>query len=357
MRSYICINSSQLSCDIDLPILDRADEAARIIKETIMCERKPANDADVKQLLEGLPTNWGRWGEDDEIGALNYLQPAQVLRGIQSVRKGKTFTLQVEIGHEKGEPLFPGRRPSMRMNVLDKGHYLAGKAHFDGNVEYADDVIFMHVQGSTQCDALGHVWYDDKLWNGYDALSTIGGLSKASILPIAHRGIVGRAVLIDMARFRGKRVLEKGETFDHLDLMEAARAQGVTIEPRDILVIRTGLIGSFYERDSNEFYEDFIEPGLTFSRELVNWFHEMEIPCLVTDTMGNEVTVDPVSGVMIPLHNALMRNLGVVFTEVVLLDELAEDCAQDGQWSFFYAAAPLKIVGGTGAPVNPVVVK
>jgi kynurenine formamidase len=83
----------------------------------------------------------------------------------------------------------------------------------------------------------------------------------------------------------------------------------------------------------------------------------MEIPNLVTDTMANEVAVDPASGVLIPLHNALMRNLGVTFTEVALLDALASDCAEDGQWQFLYTAAPLKIVGGTGAPVNPIVIK
>ncbi|MNR46370.1 hypothetical protein D3C85_1653250 [compost metagenome] len=89
----------------------------------------------------------------------------------------------------------------------------------------------------------------------------------------------------------------------------------------------------------------------------MEWFHQMEIPNLVTDTMANEVAVDPQSGVLIPLHNALMRNLGVAFTEVVILDELARDCAEDGQWQFLYTAAPLKIVGGSGAPVNPIVIK
>jgi len=73
--------------------------------------------------------------------------------------------------------------------------------------------------------------------------------------------------------------------------------------------------------------------------------------------MANEVTIDPVTGVALPLHNALMRNLGVTFTEITQLDELADDCAVDGQWTFLYAAAPLKIVGGTGAPVNPIAVK
>ncbi|HKY92408.1 MAG TPA: hypothetical protein VJM11_15275, partial [Nevskiaceae bacterium] len=106
-----------------------------------------------------------------------------------------------------------------------------------------------------------------------------------------------------------------------------------------------------------EFYKNFVEPGLTYTPELVKWFHEMEIPNLVTDTIANEVTIDPVSGVALPLHIALMRNLGVAFTEIAMLEPLADDCAADGQWSFLYVAAPLKVVGGSGAPVNPVVVK
>jgi kynurenine formamidase len=81
----------------------------------------------------------------------------------------------------------------------------------------------------------------------------------------------------------------------------------------------------------------------------------MEIPNLVTDKLANEVTVDPVSGEVLPLHNALMRNLGVAFMEIIALDALAADCAEDGQWTFLYAAGPLKVMNGSGAPVNPVV--
>ena len=60
---------------------------------------------------------------------------------------------------------------------------------------------------------------------------------------------------------------------------------------------------------------------------------------------------------MLPLHNALMRNLGVTLTEIAWLDDLAADCAADKQYTFLYAAAPLKIVNGTGAPVNPIAIK
>ena len=83
----------------------------------------------------------------------------------------------------------------------------------------------------------------------------------------------------------------------------------------------------------------------------------MEIPNLVTDTIANEVTTDPDTGVALPLHSALMRNLGVTLTEIAGSTTLAADCAEDGQYEFLYVAAPLKVVEGTGSPVNPVAIK
>lgn len=312
----------------------------------------------VGDLLRQCPTNWGKWGAEDEVGALNYLTAEQVLAAVGLVTSGKVFTLQVPMGSPGGDPVWPGRRGAERYQVLDEGHWMVGKGpQYPGDLHYADDAMSIFLQGSTQYDALGHVWYDGKLYNGYDAQSTIGGMSRASITPIAERGVVGRGVLIDMAAHRGKASLDKGESFSHLDLMEAAKSQGVTIAKRSILIIRTGFIESFFRDGSVKFYENFIEPGLTFSPELVDWFHEMEIPNLVTDTIANEVTFDPLSGVALPLHCALMRNLGVAFTEICDLSKLAADCRQDGRWEFLYIAAPLKVINGTGAPVNPVVIK
>jgi len=106
-----------------------------------------------------------------------------------------------------------------------------------------------------------------------------------------------------------------------------------------------------------KFYEGFCEPGLVYSPELVQWFQDMEIPNLVTDTIANEVTFDPNNGAALVLHNALMRNLGITLTEIADLEKLADDCAEDGQYAFFYAAAPLKVAQGSGSPVNPLVVK
>ncbi len=313
---------------------------------------------DLKDLLKDSPTNWGKWGADDEVGSLNYLGPEQVLAAVKLVSSGKIFTLQRLIGDPKGDPVWPGRLPAERTQVLDESDWDEGGKGpaFPGGLHYADDKILAFLQGSTQYDALGHVWYDGKIWNGYDARTTIGGLDKASVSAIAERGVVGRGVLLDMARFLGKDYLGAKETYTHEDLEACAKAQGVTIEKRDILIIRTNHLQLFFEI-GDAFYEDFCECGLVYSPELVEWFKDKEIPNLVTDTIANEVTTDPNTGVALTLHNALMRNLGVAFTEICDLEKLAEDCAADKRYAFFYVAAPLKITQATGSPVNPVVIK
>ena len=310
-------------------------------------------------LLADLPRNWGRWGDEEEIGCLNFQTTETVLRGVKEIRSGKVFTLGVPIGNAGGDPVWPGRSGAMRLMTQDRSHYVAGKKQpLPGGLEYADDYITAFLQGSSQYDALGHTWYGEELYNGFDAMTTAGGMEKCGVDKLAKKGVVGRGVLVDLARHRGKESLETGETFNHEDLEAAAEGQGTSIEKNDNLLIRTGWLKSFYDKGADAFYSGtFNEPGLQFSPELVRWFHEKEIVSLSTDTIANEVTIDPETGIALTLHAALMRNLGVLFSEILWFDDLADDCAGDKQWSFLYAAAPLNIVGGTGAPVNPIAIK
>ncbi|MCU1670861.1 MAG: hypothetical protein JWP40_3788, partial [Blastococcus sp.] len=320
-------------------------------------ENLMADVPDMTDVLADAPTNWGKWGGDDEVGALNYLTADEVMRGVRHIQRGEVFTLQRLIGDPKGDPVWPGRTPAERTQILDESSWdTDGAPQFPGGLHYADDKINAFLQGSTQYDALGHLWYDGKIWNGFDARTTVGGLSKASVVPIAERGVVGRGILLDIARWRGKNSLDKGETFTHEDLMACAKAQGTEIQKRDILIIRTNFLQLFHDQ-GDAFYEGFNEPGLVYSPELVSWFQDMEIPNLATDTIANEVTYDPNNGTALPLHCALMRNLGVALTEICDLEKLAASCAEDRQYTFFYAAAPLKVNLAAGSPVNPLVIK
>lgn len=150
----------------------------------------------MRELLgDDAPSNWGKWGPDDELGCLNYLDAGEVLRGVRHVRSGKVFTLQIHMGRTEspGDPLWPGREGIKRQNVMDEATWDSADApQFPGGLHYADDTALIFLQGSTQYDALGHVWYDGKLWNGYDARSTVEAMDRASVLPIAEKGVVGR---------------------------------------------------------------------------------------------------------------------------------------------------------------------
>jgi len=215
-------------------------------------------------LLKDSPSNWGKWGADDEVGSLNYLGPEQVLAAARLVSSGKIFTLQRLIGDPKGDPVWPGRTPAERTQILDESSWDGADAPaFPGGLHYADDKISAFLQGSTQYDALGHVWYDGQLWNGYDARTTVGGLDKASVEPIAQRGVVGRGLLVDMARHRGKENLDAAETYTHDDLLACAEAQGTPIQKRDILIVRTNFLKLFFDL-GDKFYEGSLRarPGL-----------------------------------------------------------------------------------------------
>ncbi|MGH8014099.1 MAG: cyclase family protein, partial [Candidatus Binataceae bacterium] len=180
-----------------------------------------------------------------------------------------------------------------------------------------------------------------------------------SIEPIANHGVVGRGVLLDIARLKGKRHLDANEAITVTDLEAAAKRQKMPIEKHDILLIRTGWLQRFYDDGMKALFPNgqMTEPGLAYSHELVKWFHQMEIPSIGSDTIASEQTAHTESGTMLPLHMALLHDQGVVFNEIDWLEDLANDCEKDGQYSFLFVGSPLKVVRGAGSPVNPIAIK
>jgi kynurenine formamidase len=309
------------------------------------------------ELLKDAPRNWGRFGPDDEVGSLNFLTAEEVLRGVKSVKYGKTFTLMLQLGHPVGEPLWPGQSPSGHYMNQDKGKYEMKKIDpVPGGCCYADDILIVGLHGTTHCDALAHTWYDDQAWNGVPADKSKGGLEQAGIMALAERGIVGHAVLLDVARYQGVPYLPMHRQIALDDLLQTAKHQNVEIRKHDIIIWRTGIFNLFYQ-DPAAFNGDFDEPGITYEPELVEWFHDMEIPVNASDILSGEETASATAEAGLPLHAALSRNLGVVFIEAHWLEKWAGDCARDQKYDGLYMASPLKITGGTASPVNPIVIK
>jgi kynurenine formamidase len=315
-------------------------------------------ESPLEQATRDAPSTWGRWGADDEVGALNHQSPATLLAALPEIRAGRSYTLAIPLNRAAGDPVWPGREPARHEMLLDDAVYAAGGAEpLAGGYRFSDDTLTTALHGTTHCDALGHAWCGDRLYNGHPASSTAGGLRRASVAPIARRGIVGRGVLLDLARHLGVPALEPGQAIDHGVLEACAAAQGTEIRTGDVLLLRTGWIPRFYREGAEAFYADFREPGLTYSRELAEWFAAREISSLVTDTFGNEVSAAAETGLYGPVHIALLQRLGIVFTELAWLEELAVDCAEDARWSLFYACAPVHVVGATGAPANPIAIR
>lgn len=321
---------------------------------------------DITDVLADAPNNWCRWGDDDELGAPNWLTADEVLRGVQTVKAGETFTLGVPIDAPDGDPLWPGRSPVGHYATQDEGTIAAGKRDRTpfGNTKSADDVVHLSTHGTTHHDALGHVWYGDELYNGFDATTTNGGLARCGVEHIADHGLVGRGVLIDIARHRGVQALDADERVTLEELQTCLDAQNVTLDGHEILLFRTGCLEYFAEEGQEAFYERYgdgagglLEPGLTYTAELADWLYEHELTAFCTDTITAEQTRSEETETLLPLHPLMLRDLGIVVSELFDLSAFATACAEDGRYDCLFVSGPLKIVGGSAAPANPVVIR
>src|SRR5262249_26601595 len=219
---------------------------------------------------------------------------------------------------------------------------------------YSDDVIMMPLQCATQWDSLAHVHYGGLLYNGH-AASTItpAGAARDGIDKMAA-GIVSRGVLLDVARVHGVERLRPGQVIGPADLEAAERAQGVRVEPGDVLLVRTGHMRAFTVDGDRLAYMKQM-PGLGIAS--VEWLHAREVAAVASDT--NMVEVFPLEDptLMLPLHALCIRDMGLTLGEMFDLEVLADDCAQDGAWTFLFSAPPLPVTGGVGSPINPLAVK
>jgi kynurenine formamidase len=297
-------------------------------------------------------SNWGRWGDDDERGTLNHVTAERLVAAARLIRSGRTISLTIPFGQD-GPLTGPGRiNPVHLMSVT---HGVEVDRHgVTGAMQYSDDYVIMPLQAATQWDGLAHVFYDDLLYNGVPASAiSAAGAARNSIDKIAT-GVAGRGVLLDVGRHRGVDWLEAGEAIGPDELEATARAQGVEIRAGDILLVRTG----WWTRLVTERSRRAIlagEPGLGI--EAGEWLQDREIAAVAVDNHAVEALPNEHPGTNYPLHLVLIRDMGMTLGEWFDLDGLAGDCACDGIYEFFFCAAPLKVTGAVGSPINPLAIK
>lgn len=303
--------------------------------------------------------NWGRWGDDDRIGTLNLLTDEVVAAAASSIRSGRRFSLAYPLqadGLQLG--FMPGRVNPERTMVALNQEMLGDPSMFTTN----DDAVTMGLQAATHWDGLCHAAYNERFYN--DVPSSTCTDDGATELGIEHiRSLTGRGVLLDIARLHGVDVLELGHPVGAADLEAAEAAQGVEVREGDIVLVRTGMMRHALAGDVAGYYGSLNDDGLPMAPGMsplaAPFLHERGVAAIATDNITFEVLPwDPaVPGDMFPVHCLHLVDMGLTQGQNFVLEDLAEDCAADGQWDFFLEASPQPFVGGVGSPVNPVAIK
>jgi kynurenine formamidase len=303
-------------------------------------------------------SNWGRWGVEDELGTVNFINPAKRVEAASLVHSGRVFSLAIPFDRFGPQPPFE-RRMNPHLAMLDTGTDLRAGRQADApkGWGYADDMVTMALQCATQWDALSHVFYDFHMYNGRDcALVGVEGAAKNSIAVLSDQ-LVTRGVLLDVARLHGVDALPAGHEITAEDLERTLAAQRTTVTSGDVLLVRTGHLGRIRKSGSWQGFTHAAEPGIGL--DALAWLHGREIAALASDTwavevIGHGTTPDAIA---LPVHAVAIVYMGLPLGEVFDLDVLAEDCERDGVYDFLFSAAPLPITGAVGSPINPIAVK
>ncbi len=300
-------------------------------------------------------SSWGLWGAADVFGCLNLLTAERVVAGAHSVRSGKVFPLSWNFDLPN-PPLFGRSWPTHRVTTIGEWH--------------DDEITEWNTQGSSQWDGFRHVRSDP-----YGYYSGIAD-EEHGIHHWARRGIVGRGVLVDVGRWRERigRPLSmfEADPITAEELSEAISSMPVSVQPGDILLVRTGWTESYEASDDavrRHLAQDLNAPGLQPGEDLLRLLWDLHIAAIVSDNPSVELDSshrsEPVVG---PdghrvresdsfAHYALLPLLGLPLGEMFDLSDLAADCAQDGVYEGLFTAAPLNLSFGVASPANALFVK
>jgi kynurenine formamidase len=295
--------------------------------------------------LFGDLSSWGKWGPDDERGALHLLTAARVDAAARLVRDGVTVTLSLPLNTHVGA--HNPKPADHHMTALGSEAPATDSVHFIKDYIGAD----YHNDGHTHIDALCHVAYEGNLYNGSPEGAVTEHGAPANSIETLKNGLVGRGVLLDIPRVRGVPWLEPGEHIFRADLEAAELAQAVSVQEGDILLVRTG-----YARRLAELGPwDTAKAKAGLHPTAMPFLAERGVTALGSD--GNSDTApSSTDGVDFPIHVLAIAAMGIHLLDYLQFEDLRASCESRTRWEFLFVAAPLFIVGGTGSPLNPLAV-
>jgi kynurenine formamidase len=311
----------------------------------------PAEDT-VLGYVEEL-SNWGRWGGDDERGTLNLITPANRRAAAATVRSGEVVSCSWEID--------PTPHPDQTYGPPQRHMMITGQGHHDPDPSQSSEALGMgpseyfgmvfHGGAETHLDALCHRIWNKQLYNGIpaSAVTSRSGGTRLSVTG-AGDGIVTRGVLLDVAAVRGVDWLESPDGAHPADLDEACRRAGVTVQPGDAVLLRTG--ASKRRHDLGRAVALQRGGGMSgWHADCLPWLREHDVAVIASDS-AQEVMPNPYQRINVPVHTVGIHAMGLWLVDNCDLERLAAECARRQSWEFQFVVAPLKLIGGTGSPAN-----
>ena len=283
-------------------------------------------------------SNWGRWGPDDELGLFNLITPARRAAAAALVTEGFTVSLASNAqNHESVDVPCPVEWRMVRATRTGASDRIAYPC--------------IHGPGTTHLDAFAHVFFDGRMWNGYDVEGLVTmeeGAKKNSILTMKN-GIVTRGVLYDIPRLKGVPWLDPGTRITVADLEAWEERAGVRAGPGDAFLIRWG---RWARQDALGPFDTGLEAA-GLDNNVIPWLKERDVAVAGWETPG--YAPQPEGDLpRTALHNFALTILGVQVLDRADFQALAEAAAERNRWEFMVTIAPLPIPNGTGSPVNPI---
>ena len=319
-------------------------------EEANMSNRIPP-ESEVLEYFTSL-SNWGRWGEHDQLGTLNLITPEKRVEAARLVREG------IVVGCAR--PIFTELAadtdsPAPVHFMLESGEaYVTPSGAKRGPRQAAMDFFGMRFHGVTitHIDALSHIFWEGKMYNDRpaEAVTTSRGATEHSIEALKD-GIVTRGVLLDITAVRGKDWLEGGEAVFPQDLEAAESAQGIRVEEGDALCLR---LGWFKRRNQTGPAPRSIgRPGLHAAT--LPWLHQRGVALIAADA-SHDVSPSGYHSLDLPVHQVGIVAMGLWLIDSANFEELAQRCLELDRWEFNFSVAPIRFPGVTGSPLTPLAV-
>ena len=304
-----------------------------------MAERQVPTKAEVDSYLKDR-RNWGRWGDKGSAGAMNLITSEKRLAAVALVKAGRTVSLSRSWAVE---PSIENARPAQQFMTVSERSPAGGAATDFYGVSY-------HGTATTHIDALCHVWDRNGMWDGRDPLKvlTFEGARYGSVDEWSD-GILTRGVLLDVPKHRGTPYVTIDQPVHGWELDEIVKSEGLSLGAGDAVLVYSGR--DAYAVDHGGVWGGGAErPGLHAS--CLPFVRDNDLALLGWDMMDASPNEYDIPWTM---HGAIFA-YGVALLDNSLLQPLAEVCAEESRYEFMLTINPLKVIGGTGSPVNPIAV-